>query len=381
MRVAQIIDNLYFGGAQTMQLMFAQTVCKRSDIDLTVISLRNDTQTTHHIPEQLEACGARVAFFSARKLFDPTRFWRLINFLHQEQFDVIHTHLPYANIVGILAGRVVGVPVIASLRNSTDDKGRYYFIRHNLETWLLRYLAHRIMAVGYATAEAHRERLGNKPIEAIPNALTIIPPLSPEERIRLRTGIMGDPTHSLFISVGRLAPQKGYSDLITAFAELRRKHPQTSLIIAGKGELYDELKEQIKYLGLNGHAILLGARQDVPRLLAASDIFVSSSHWEGLSVAILEAMAAGLPIVATRVSDTPRVVVDGTGLIVPSKAPAMLAEAMSSFLDDPAQIRSCGAAAQAFIERHHNPTLWANRILDLYESVLETPQPKLQPLN
>lgn len=369
MRVVQVIDILYYGGAQTMQVMFASVVRNSPDIELTVVSLRDNIQNTP-IPDQLKSLGVKVVFCSARKLWDPQRFWKLIKFLQEENFDVVHTHLPYSNIIGTLAGRLTGIPVIASIRNSRDDDwGKYFFLRNGLETLVLRFLASRVMAVGYSTAKVHQKRLGSQKIEAVPNAINVIAPLMDSERNRIRTELVGNPTFPMVISAGRLVQQKGYEDLIRAFAIVLRSYPKASLVIAGDGPLHDNLLKIIDTLGIEGKIKLLGARNDIDQLLAASDLFVSSSHWEGLSVAILEAMAAGLPIVATNVSDTPRIVVDGVGLIVPPHSPKLLAESINFFLEDSIRRQAYGSAARTFILENHDPDVWANKIISLYNSV------------
>src|SRR4030095_7347406 len=138
MRIVQIIDILYYGGAQTMQVMLARAACNSPDISLTVVSLQDNIHHTP-IPAQLKSLGIQVEFCSARKLWDPKRFWKLITFLRQGKFDIVHTHLPCANILGMIAGRLLGIPVVASIRNSRDDNwGRFSLIRNALETFLLR---------------------------------------------------------------------------------------------------------------------------------------------------------------------------------------------------------------------------------------------------
>ena len=118
-----------------------------------------------------------------------------------------------------------------------------------------------------------------------------------------------------------------------------------------------------------GRVILLGVRNDVPRLLAAGDIFVSASHWEGLPVAVLEAMAVGLPVVATSVGDVPDVVVPGTGLIVPPHQPAALATTIRTLLDDPEQGRQLGMAGRAHVVRNYAIEAWADKLLKLYSEL------------
>ena len=368
MHVAQIIDNLSFGGAQKMQITLAQAV-EASDIDLTVISLRaNKTYST--VPEALQSLGVKVIFYPHRGLFDPRCALHISGILRHSGCDLVHAHLTYANIIGTTAGRLAGIPAIASLRSAGIDQRFYHPVRHRLETWALRYGAKRVMAVGYSTAEAHQQRLQNKPIDVLPNAVSLGPPLSLEERNELRREVTGNPSRPLVISVGRLVEAKGYDDLLVAFNTLRQTHPQAAMVIAGKGSLHDRLQARISELNLDDHVKLLGPRGDVPHLLAASDIFVSSSHWEGLPNAVLEAMAARLPVIATRVGDVPYLVVDGTGLVVPPKTPEALASALRRLLDNPAQRQSLGQAAQRHVAREHSLETWANKLLTLYHSCL-----------
>ncbi|RME99820.1 MAG: glycosyltransferase, partial [Chloroflexi bacterium] len=342
MRIVHIIDNLYrAGGAQKMELLFAQLACANG-IDLTVVSLEDDRPHAT-IKAELAQAGARVQVFSAKTLLDPARLWRLAQFLRRQKFDVAHTNLTYANIVGVLAARLAGIPVIGGLRNAGARPDRHQQTRHRLETFTLRRLAAAIMAVGHTTAQAHQSRLGERPIHVVQNCVVLPRLPAAAERAAMRAELLDDPDRPLILSVGRLAEQKGYPDLLAAVARLRSTHPAAMLLIAGEGRLRPALEAQIVEQRLAGHVRLLGMRRDVPRLLSAADLFVSSSHWEGLPNAVLEAMAAGLPIVATSVSDTPRVVVDGSGLLVPPKNPDALAAAIDTLLNNPTRMRVMGA--------------------------------------
>lgn len=375
MRVAQLIPSLQIGGAEKLQVTFAAAAQTRG-LDLTVLSLRRPHRTP--IPGELEALGARVVSFNLRRLLDPVGIARIVDFLRRERPDVLHTHLGYATIVGSLAGWLTHTPVVASLHSSGFFANHRYMI-HHLETLALRYGVQRVVAVGHVVAEAHRTRLGGTPVVVIPNAVAIPPALPPAERLALRSEITGDPASPLLLAVGRLVWEKGFADLLTAFASIRQAHPSARLAIAGSGPLHAELRAQIEALGLGGHAELLGTRNDVPRLLAASDLFVSSSHLEGLPLAVLEAMAAGLPVVATAVGDVPRVVVPGTGVVVPSRDPAAIAAAVQQLLDDPMRMRALGTGARAYVTRNYSPSAWIDRLLAIYDEVAlqvtGTPQP------
>jgi glycosyltransferase involved in cell wall biosynthesis len=339
---------------------------RERDIQLTLISLEENSRQTA-VPDTLQQLGVDVQFFPGKKLLSSGRLHHLTQFLQDGNYDLLHAHLTYANIIGTITGRLAGIPTIASFRSTQADTNP---LRAGLESLLLRHVTTRLMAVGQATAAAHQHRVGHKPIAAIPNAVTLIPPLPPEKRMALRRTLVGDPQRPILIAVGRLIPQKGFSDLLRAFVTIRQQHPTAALLIAGHGPEHNNLTAQIKALGLTDHAWLLGSRNDIPDLLASSDIFVSASYWEGLSNALLEAMAAGLPVVATNNSDTPRVVVEGTGLLVPTQDETALANAIITLLDNPEQRCAFGAAAREHMARDYNLARWTEQMLALWHSAL-----------
>jgi glycosyltransferase involved in cell wall biosynthesis len=364
MKIAQMIDLLYWGGAQKLLLTFAEQA-QRAGVELTVIALRSDSNSP--IRQALEACGASVVFFPGKGLFDVRRLNRLAAYFRRERFDVVHTHLTYANILGPLAGRLAGVPVVASLHNTrADEAGLAFSIRQQLETWALRAGARAVIGVGPSVAEVNAGILRGRALEVVPNAVTPVPPLPPDEREALRAALCGRSDRPLLIAVGRLWPQKAYPTLLEAVAQLIPAHPELALIIAGGGELHDALAGQIERLNLGENVTLLGPRDDVPRLLGASDVFVLSSDFEGLPVAMLEAMSAGLPVVATCVGDVPAVITDEIGLLVPPQRPDLLAAALDTMLRNPERRLAYGRAGQALIEERYTPTTWYDRLMSIY---------------
>ena len=361
--ILHIIDSLKVGGAQKLLVTMAEVLRNYQDT-LAVTSL-DDRRSP--IQEQLQALSVPVLNWRGRnKLFDPGRIRWIVRCLRRERFDVVHTHLTHANILGTVAAHLAGVPVVASLHNTQLDRRQHSAFKEFLEITALRYGARRVIAVGHVVEAAYRPRFGGKPITVIPNAVSPIPALSPATRTAIRAGLVGDPARPLLIAIGRLTLQKGYPHLLAAVDRLRPNYPAVALTIAGEGKLESELQQQIQSMGLTDHVFLLGRRDDVPRLLAASDVYVSASLWEGLSVATLEAMAAGLPIVATHVGEVPRMVVEGTGITVSPQDPEALAQALALFLESPAKRQQVGAAAKAHVSRHYEASTWVQQLLALY---------------
>jgi glycosyltransferase involved in cell wall biosynthesis len=367
MRAAMIIDSLRIGGAQKLVTQFVSAV-PRQNIESTVISLRGDP-----VPSNLEiihSAGAEVKLFPSRSLLDVRRLRQLIRFLRMERFDLIQTHLSYANILGCLAGYFAGIPVIATLHSTGHDPQHKDRLITRLEELILRFFARRILAVGYTVAATFQNRLGARSLDIIPNGVPAAADLSPEAKRELRCKIAGQEDSVIIIAIGRFVPAKGYEDLIKAFAILHRQDPQAILVIAGVGKLFEQIKRQISALHLDEVVHCLGERNDVPQLLAASDIYVISSHWEGLPMALLEAMMAGLPTVATSVGDIPKVLTPETGIVVPPHEPASLAEALHNLVRAPEHARALGAAARARAIKDYSLETWAKKLTSLYEETL-----------
>ena len=204
-------------------------------------------------------------------------------------------------------------------------------------------------------------------MDVIPNAVESGYPLSTQERNEIRTKLTGDPGKTLLIAVGRLTEQKGYTDMLAAFAKVRESHSEALIVIVGVGPLAESLKEYSQNLGLSNYVRFLGARTDVPKLLAASDIFLNSSYWEGLSIAMLEAMAAGLPVIATAVGDAEHLLATGGGSLVNAHDPSSLAEEINCLLENPDNMHAMGQVARSFVEKNYAADPWMDKLLKTYD--------------
>jgi glycosyltransferase involved in cell wall biosynthesis len=175
----------------------------------------------------------------------------------------------------------------------------------------------------------------------------------------------------LAVTVGRLAQPKGHKSLIEAWRLASPALPDARLLIVGDGELRSDLQQQVERLGLAERCHFLGVGEDIPDLLAAAELFVLPSLWEGLSMALLEAMAAGRPVVVTTAAGTGEAMVPGeTGLVVPPEDSQALADAMLELLTDRTLARAMGQAARHRVERRFSAAGQAARHVALYRSAL-----------
>jgi glycosyltransferase involved in cell wall biosynthesis len=207
-------------------------------------------------------------------------------------------------------------------------------------------------------------------ILTIPNGVQHLPPGSVTLREELQ---LGD-ADRLLVSVGNLYPVKGHSHLIDALALLAAKHPTVHLAIGGRGELHDALLARAREHHFERRLHLLGLRADVPAILAAADIFVLPSLSEGLPLALLEAMFAGCPIVASDVGEVRAALAQGTaGVVVEPGNPGALAAALDRLLSNPQEAGSLGARAAAQARAEYDLSRMVHRYVGVYEAALARP--------
>jgi glycosyltransferase involved in cell wall biosynthesis len=369
MRVAIVIDSLRVGGAQRLISAYASTAAAH-DLSPVIITLREGGAP--FILESIDAAGIRVIPVCAGSLFNVWRLRRLVETLKTEKVDLVQTHLVYANILGTLAAHFAGIPVIATLHSIAVAEGWKSTILKVIENLVLRRYATRILAVGQVVADINKGNYGRQKVNVIPNGIPVRTSLQVPERDRLRREITGNASDSIIITVGRFARAKGFEDMIQAFHLLRLKDPNPKLVMVGSGTSVDLIKNQIVDLHLDQAVILTGEREDVHQLLASSDVYASSSHREGLPLAVLEAMMAGLPVVATSVGDIPNVVTEETGVVVPPHHPELLAAALEELLRNPEKRHSMGQAAYRRAMNEYSLEAWMKKHVALYQEILST---------
>jgi glycosyltransferase involved in cell wall biosynthesis len=363
MKILQIIDDLGMGGAQKLIVTFTSEAKKRG-VEVTVLALTQN-RFEYSIQKEMENYGACVMVLSEKKILTISCLQKVIELIRQGDFSIIHSHLTYANIISGLAAAITGKPWIATLHSVASDARTTRSSTVQLERWTLRHLAMHIIAVGQSVAESYEPILHRK-LDIILNGVQSSVEQTPAERIAMRAELTGDPDSLICIAVGRFTEAKGYDDLIEAFALVCEENPITTLVIAGDGKLRPDIEAHIAELGLGSKIVLLGNRHDIPTLLTAADIYLSASHWEGLPISHLEAMMLGLPVVVTSVGEIPRVVVPGTGLLVPPHKPSQLASAIISLLADPARRETMGRSAHRHVDENYSAASWFDKLLNLY---------------
>jgi glycosyltransferase involved in cell wall biosynthesis len=244
--------------------------------------------------------------------------------------------------------------------------------REKLHTWSINQrIANILVAVSEKTREtALQEGIRAEHIAVIQNGIV---PVSIEalDRLNTRKEMGVEETDVLLLSVGRLVHQKAHEILIAAMPAVLKQFPNTKVGICGDGFLRSELDAQIKGLGLEKSVMLLGRFDNVTKFLAAADVFVLPSRWEGLPIALLEAMSVGLPVIATRVEGVDEVIVDGEhGLLVPVEDVVALAEAIRKLLNAPTRRIQMGLSAKRRLMEAYSIDHMGEKYLSLMMQIL-----------
>jgi starch synthase (maltosyl-transferring) len=362
LRLLFVITDLDVGGAEKFCVQLA-TGLDRSSWSPAVCCLSRPGAAA----EPLAAAGVPVYSLDARSYWHaPATVLRLAWLMRQVRPAIVHTILFHANVVGRLAARLAGVRRVISSIRVAERRYAHHLVLENLTCRL----AQRILCVSGAVARYVRRHahLPAAHLAVVPNGVDAdeVGAATPVDRATL--GLPPDASVAAF--VGRLDPQKGVDMLLRAAALAMSQLPQLHLVLAGAGPERDALVQLARQLGIQSRAHFLGLRSDVPSLLRAADLFVLSSRWEGMPNAVLEAMAAGLPVVATRTEGTTELVREGeTGLLVDIDDCSGLARALVCVAADPSRRADWGSAARQLVRREYSVDRMIVRYEQLYDGL------------
>jgi glycosyltransferase involved in cell wall biosynthesis len=338
MRVLQVIDNLRVGGAETLLSDLVSGLVRRG-IECDVYLLQSSGS---HLEERFRRMAVPMHVPLETSLYSPRHALALKRHLRRSCCDVVHVHLFPAQLwAALAAGSAAGrVPLVTTEHNSYNRRRRRPF--RPLDRWMYGRYA-RIACISAATRDALVAWLPELAGRSVlcPNGINVdaFDQVVAGNREELFAVPAGSP---VIISVGRLETQKDHATAIRALAAIPRAH----LAIAGSGFMLGELQSAARSAGVTDRVHFLGLRSDIPRLLKSADVYVQSSRWEGFGIAAVEAMAAGLPVIASRVPGLAEVVADAGCLFEPGDARDLAAK-LELVLNDAelrARMRQAGRA-------------------------------------
>jgi glycosyltransferase involved in cell wall biosynthesis len=362
-KLMQVTHDIDFGGLQQVVVNLCKFIDKEL-FDVSVLCLRNMGAYLY----ELSRIGVRVHKLSDRPdtAVNYFSFLEVAKIFRREKIDIIHTHNTHPLIDGVMASCLSKVKTIVHTDHARQfpDKKRYMFAEMCSSL-----LVYKVVGVSDHTVNSLRkyEKIPSKKLCTILNGIDGCKYVFKIDKIKKRheLGIKNNgPIIGLCV---RITEQKGIEYLLQAMIDIIRVYPQISLVIGGDGVLLYRLKEMAKRLGIDQNVFFIGFRLDIPDLLKLFDLYVLPSLWEGLPMVLLEAMAAGCPIVATNVGGNHQAVVNKyNGILVEPRNPRSLADAILFLLSQPETRKAYANNGQMLFKKFFSAEVMAKRYENLY---------------
>lgn len=357
-RVMQVTWSLVAGGAETYALTIASGLAARGDH-----AMMCGIDQGGALEPEITRRGIPFVIMNRRPGIDLRLMWRMYQLFRREHVDVVHTHHFNQLFYSLPGAKLLGIRVI----HTEHSIEAYKKPRLRWALRLMSTLCHKVTAIGADGENTLLTRVGipRKKLTVIRAAVDLS--RFELERSAARQALSLSPDDRVATIVARLYPEKNHPLLLRAFRTVVDHLPQARLLIVGEGTERELIERLIAELGLGEHVRVMGVRRDIPLILAASDLFILCSDREGLPIAVLEAMAASRPVVATAVGDLPQVVQhDQTGLLVEAKNPDDLAQAIERVLADDALARRLGEQGRRLVEKQYSLDTMIRRHIELY---------------
>jgi glycosyltransferase involved in cell wall biosynthesis len=328
--------------------------------------------------------GGSVRTIFVPGLVRPIRPWSdlralgaMVRLLRAERPEIVHTHSSKAGVLGRIAARLAGVPVVVHTfhgfgfhsEQAPFVRRLFVGIERRLARWTTALVAvsraNRDEALGLGIGGIHQYRL-------IRSGVSLETYLSIKRPAETPPGLSFAPADRVIATIGPFKPQKNLLDFVRAAERVAARRPEARFLVVGDGEGRDRLEREIRRANLRDRFVLAGWRRDIPALLARTDIFCLTSLWEGLPRSLVEAMAAGLPCVANAVDGCRDLIQDGVnGFLAPPKRPLVTADRLIQILEDEALARRLGESARVSIGREFDIDVMVAEQEKLYEALLE----------
>ena len=374
LRVMLMTDEMEVGGSQRQIVQLAMGLKERG-IECVVLYFIKPS----FLVDRLHAAGIQTLRVDKRRRVDPEFVWKLRQTIRQWAPDVLHCYSFTAELWGAIATRLLPASERPTL--ITSVRGTYEWYSAN--QWRMKHWASQrsqgIISNSREGAEYAARQMGlpmsrfsivHNGVEVPEPAADAVAALRKEYTAAAPNGQAAAPFETLLLFVGRLVEHKNLPRLLDAFARVAAERPHVRLLLVGGGPLHDTLAARIRELKLDDRALLLGERPDVAALMKAADLLVAPSLREGMSNVILEAMALGLPVLATRVGGTPEVIEDGLhGVLVDPIDTQALADAMLQLIDDPVRRQAIGQAGRQKVLEQYSPRAMVSAMLKEYSRV------------
>ncbi len=365
-RILHLISSAGFYGAESMLLNLATALEKGGSRNIIGVFRNERNPNTEmagraeqgHLATEIIACGGR---------FDSRSIRAIRQIIYRHGIDVVHTHGCKANLYGLLAAAPIGVPRVATCHMAWPDRSAALRAYHSLDRLVLRGFQKVVTVSEAIETSLRRSGLRARKLMTIANGIDEKP-----FQVDPPSGRLDLPKDKMIIGVvGRLIPVKGHKYLLEAARELVVDFPQVLFLFVGDGPEREALGGMVSAFGLESKVVFAGKQLDMPAVYASIDLLALPSLSEGMPMTVIEAMAAGRAVVASRVGDIPKLIRhEETGLLVEPCNPHALKLAISQLLSDPARRAELAIRGQQWVSEQFSARTMAARYQDVYRAVL-----------
>jgi glycosyltransferase involved in cell wall biosynthesis len=361
-----MIETSEPGGAETVLANIASRL-DSSVYESEVVMLERDW-----LDRKLDALGVKYRVVPNERSYDPKFLWQMVRLVRREKFNIIHAHEFMMTVYGAVVGRLTGVPMIGTMHGKNyypDKTSRRRFLRLALS------MSSRLVAVSQDLEKFIARTInvnGHRKLLTLYNGIDVGKYAKGGDCAALRQAFSIPTQAAIGITVGALFKVKGLTHLLDALADIGVTPETFCMLIVGDGDQADPLKDQARKVGLTEVVRFTGFRDDVPELLSLADFYVCSSLSEGLSLAIMEAMAVGKPVIATNVGGNPELIADGeSGFLVPPRDTKALGARIDEFIANRAMIKPMGDRGRTIARERFSLEVMIHNYQNLYQAVLQ----------
>lgn len=357
--ILYLITAFVWGGAEEAMVRIVPRL-DRNKYNVTVVALKKGSGESLF---KLNKANIDTIDLRMKSKFDFSVIPKLYKLLKNKKIDILWCSLFHATILGRITGKLAKVPIVLNWEHNE----RFY----GFHRALLNKITSSLSDVIIADSEKVASRLKNGlkiPLQKIEVILIGSLDLNNYYKVSAKE----NKTKQIIGSVGRLVEQKGYSYLVETAKIITERYPETEFIVAGDGPDKEKLEQLIIKAGLSDNFKLLGYQSDIPKTLSMVDIYVQPSLWEGLCITVIEAMASGLPVVATDVGGIPESVInDQTGFLVPPRDPKTLANKISILMENPKLRKKMGEKGRKIVEEKYSLDRTIVKIENILDKIIK----------
>jgi glycosyltransferase involved in cell wall biosynthesis len=371
-KVLHLISGDLWAGAEVQAFTLISELNKNPELKLSTITFNKG-----RLSQELKQLGLPTYVFDESKNNPFQLFSKVKKVLSHEKVQILHTHRYKENIIGGIAAKLFGnIQLVKTVHGLAEPfkgikktKQKFYNL---LDQWITKLFFHKVIGVSNQISEKLKRELPNSKVVCIHNCIALerIKAEKPVIETKKELGIRFD---SVIIgTVGRLVPVKGIEYLLKSAKILGEKFPDLRLLIVGDGPAKNQLQELAKKLGINSSVIFTGHRDDVLNLVSCLDVFVLPSLSEGIPMALLEAMAVGVPVVASNVGGIPEVLEDGkTGILIPARDEKIMANVCQNLLEHKETRELLAIKAKKVVEERFSAAAMAEKVAQIYRSLVK----------